>query len=176
VNQVIVSHAHYDHIGNLELFPAAEIVISRREYDFWTGPYATRFQFAMSAEQEDVAVLRRLVDEDRVTFFTGTHTAAPGIEIVEVGGHTAGQSVTIVSTPDGPVVLASDAVHYYEELERDRPFMAVADLALMYRAFDQVAELTQDAGSVLVAGHDPLVAERFAPCSATDPEFALRIR
>src|SRR5690606_36585983 len=46
IDQVVVTHAHYDHIGNLHRFPDAEVVIARREYEFWTGPYANRFQLA----------------------------------------------------------------------------------------------------------------------------------
>jgi glyoxylase-like metal-dependent hydrolase (beta-lactamase superfamily II) len=65
-----------------------------------------------------------------------------------------------VSTAAGPVVLASDAVHYYEELERDRPFSTVASLADMYAAFDQIRDLARD-GALVVAGHDPLVADLF---------------
>ena len=60
----------------------------------------------------------------------------------------------------GPVVLASDAVHYYEELERDRPFSTVANLADMYAAFDRIREMGEG-GARVVAGHDPLVTERF---------------
>ncbi len=50
-------------------------------------------------------------------------------------------------------------MHYYEELERDRPFSIVANLAEMYAAFDRIRELA--AGARVVAGHDPLVADRF---------------
>ena len=72
-----------------------------------------------------------------------------------------------MATAGGPVILASDAVHYYEELERDRPFSIVASLADMYAAFDQIRELA--AGARVVAGHDPLVAERFGdPADAHD--------
>src|SRR5262249_61206556 len=71
------------------------------------------------------------------------------------------------ATAAGPVVLASDAVHYYEELERDRPFSTVASLPDMYAAFDQIRELAQD-GARVVAGHDPLVAERFPSRAGTD--------
>jgi hypothetical protein len=51
-------------------------------------------------------------------------------------------------------------VHYFEELERDRPFSIVASLADMYAAFDQIRELAHG-GARVVAGHDPLVAKRF---------------
>ena len=68
----------------------------------------------------------------------------------------------------GQVVLASDAVHYYEELERDRPFSLVADLPAMYAAFDQIRELEQDPGTVVVAGHDPAVLDRFPGRAGSD--------
>jgi hypothetical protein len=58
-------------------------------------------------------------------------------------------------------VLAADAVHFYEELERDRPFFIVADLPDMYRGFDVVREMCEEQGSVLVAGHDADVRRRF---------------
>jgi hypothetical protein len=60
------------------------------------------------------------------------------------------------------VVLASDALHFYAEAERDRPFAIVADLPAMYRAYDLLNELARQPGTHLVAGHDPLVSERFA--------------
>ena len=68
--------------------------------------------------------------------------------------------------------LASDAVHYFEELERDRPFSIVASLADMYAAFDQIRELA-GGGARVVAGHDPLVAERFG--HAADPPGVITI-
>jgi len=69
-------------------------------------------------------------------------------------------------------VLASDAVHYYDELDLDRPFAVFADLEGMYRGFDTVRELA--AGGVVVAGHDPAVLTRFTPWDAADPGFAVR--
>jgi glyoxylase-like metal-dependent hydrolase (beta-lactamase superfamily II) len=157
VDQLVVSHAHYDHIGNLHRFPNAEIVIARREYEFWTGPYAGRFQLAHATEPAELACLADAGARGRLRFVDDTLDLAPGIELVVVGGHTPGQMVAKV----GPLVLAADAVHFYEELERDRPFVVVADLPDMYRGFDVVREMCEDAGTALVAGHDADVRRRF---------------
>jgi glyoxylase-like metal-dependent hydrolase (beta-lactamase superfamily II) len=160
VGQVVLTHAHYDHIGGLPVFTAAEVIITHDEYDFWTGPMGRRGQFAHTTEASELAHLRELRATGRLTLAGQAHQIAPGIELIQVGGHTPGQAIVTVSTAAGPVVLASDAVHYYEELERDRPFCVVANLGDMYAAFDQIRELAQD-GALVVAGHDPLVADLF---------------
>ena len=67
-----------------------------------------------------------------------------------------------MATADGTVILASDALHFYEEVERDRPFAIVADLPAMYRGYDTLAQLAAQPATHLVAGHDPLVRWRFA--------------
>jgi glyoxylase-like metal-dependent hydrolase (beta-lactamase superfamily II) len=164
VTAVVVTHAHWDHAGNVAEFPHAQVVMTEAEYGFWTSPLAARRQFAEHFEPGDVDRLGRARAEDRLTLFTGRLTLAPGIELLEVGGHTPGQLVAVVGAPDGGTrVLASDALHFYEEVERDRPFAILADLPGMYRAYDTLAQLGSQPGTHLVAGHDPLVRARFAP-------------
>lgn len=172
--QLILTHAHYDHAGNVRHFGASEVVMTRREFEFWTGPLGKRAQFAHSTEVADIDHLETLAAQSRLCLVAGWHPLAPGIDIIEVGGHTPGQLVVSVATDAGSVVLASDAMHYYEELERDRPFAIVADLEGMYRAFDALRDMQSQPGCVLVAGHDPAVMTRF-PAIPDQEGFAVRV-
>lgn len=175
VDMVVITHCHYDHTGNVGLFPGVPIVISDRELEFWSGPMAKRFQFASSLEAEDIEVILQREREGEVTRISGTTEIAPGVTAIEVGGHTPGQLILLVDGLDGTVLLTSDAVHYYAEVERDWPFIIAADLPATYEALDIVSELSQVPGTAYVAGHDPLVLERFPPIDAADPGFGVRI-
>jgi glyoxylase-like metal-dependent hydrolase (beta-lactamase superfamily II) len=171
VSVLILTHAHYDHIGNIEQFPAADLVMSAKEFEFWTSPLGGRPLFATSAEADDIAALRRAHADGRLTLLPGpaegpgpaAHTIAGNLRVLEVGGHTPGQLIVLARTEDGEAVLASDALHYYDEVRLDRPFAHVADLPAMYQTLDLLRELAGDGTRQLVAGHDPAVMHRFTP-------------
>lgn len=174
VSTVLISHFHYDHVGNLGAFPHAELIVGRTELDFWTGTIARRAQFAAHVEAPEIARIARAVEDGRVRTTAGEEEVLPGIRAIEVGGHSPGQLMVEVAGTDGPVLLTSDAVHFYEEMELDRPFGVVADLAAMYRAYDILRE-REEHGMTLVAGHDPVVMDRFADSDA-DTGLAVEIK
>jgi glyoxylase-like metal-dependent hydrolase (beta-lactamase superfamily II) len=161
---VVVTHAHYDHVGNLAKFPGSDIVIAEKELTFWATEVSRNAQFQHAVEDDELAALRAAYDEGRVVTFAGRHEVAPGIEVLEVGGHTPGQSVVKVETGDGAVLLASDSIHYYEEYEHNMPFMAAANLVDMYLAYERVRAMVSS-GEVdhVVSGHDPSTLQRFRP-------------
>jgi glyoxylase-like metal-dependent hydrolase (beta-lactamase superfamily II) len=174
VSRVVATHFHYDHIGNLRMFPEAEILASGLEVDFWTGPWARREQFAQVVEGPEIAYVQTADKEGRLTRLGDEDEIAPGLRTRWVGGHTPGQLVVTVSTGGREVVLASDAVHLYEEVERDRPFAILSDVPEMYQAYELLRDLTSGEDRVLVAGHDPLVMERFPAVDGLD-QMAVRL-
>jgi glyoxylase-like metal-dependent hydrolase (beta-lactamase superfamily II) len=173
---VVLTHAHYDHAGNVDLFPTSNVVMAERELSFWTGRHARRTMFAHSVDIDGLERIGTIKSQGRLRLFEGALDLAPGIAVIEVGGHTPGQSVVKVNTTDGAVLLASDAVHYYEEYERDMLFMSVADLVDMYEGFDYIRGLVSS-GEVdhLVAGHDPSTLSRFAPVAGPYGHLAATI-
>jgi glyoxylase-like metal-dependent hydrolase (beta-lactamase superfamily II) len=175
VSQVLVTHFHYDHVGNLDAFPGAQLVVPERELEFWTGPSRRRGLFARDVEAAEVRFVEEAQREGRVRTISGRAEVAPGVVSITVGGHSPGQQVVLVETAGGPVVLASDAVHFTEELELERPFAVVADLEAMYRAYDVVRDLGREPGAVVVPGHDPDVMGRFPGLSGAGADLAVRL-
>jgi glyoxylase-like metal-dependent hydrolase (beta-lactamase superfamily II) len=112
---------------------------------------------------------------DRLELFTGAYDLAPGVRVIQVGGHTPGQSILEVTTPVGRAVLTSDAMHYYEQLARDRPFRQVTDVRGTFRAFERLREIVDGDEHLLVAGHDPDVFARFGQWTPDTADIAVQV-
>lgn len=174
VAHLVVTHLHYDHVGHISDFPAARVLLQRAEYEFWTSPMAQRGEYPHLTEPADLAYLTGQLHAGRLQLVEGECTVVPGVTLHQVGGHTPGLQVVRVRTASGHVVLASDATHFYENIEADRPYSIVDHLPSMYAAFDTVRALA-DGDELVVPGHDPLVLERF-PCAGEGLEgLAVRV-
>ncbi len=160
VELVVVSHFHYDHVGDLTPYPNAKFVIQDREMAFWTGRYAARKEFRVVIEAADVHALLDANFARRVRWVDGDEELVPGVSAHLVGGHSAGLQAVKVDTANGPVVLALDAAHFYENVERDAPFATLHNLEGMYAAFDRLHQLAGVRGTI-VPGHDPEVLRRY---------------
>jgi glyoxylase-like metal-dependent hydrolase (beta-lactamase superfamily II) len=156
----LITHLHYDHWAGHHFFPGAEYWIQKDEVAFWTGPWGRYDAFGQSANVESLARLVTVNYAGRVRFVDGEREVLPGIRVHRVGGHTAGLQIVTVQTARGPVVLTSDASHFYRNVETRQPVQIITSLPEMLQAFETIHELAGPE-KLIVAGHDPQVAERF---------------
>ena len=91
VSRVVLTHLHYDHTGNLDLFPDAELLVAARDLDFWLGPLARRAQFAHAVEAAELGQVLAAVDAGRVRRLEGGEEIAEGVHAILLGGHSPGQ-------------------------------------------------------------------------------------
>ncbi len=171
---VILSHMHYDHCGNLDQFPKARIYLQDREMAFATGRYMREEVLRMAFSVDYVTDLVRALYDDRVEFIDGVREIAPGITLHHVGGHTDGLQIVRVWTRRGWVVLASDATHFYDNMNRTNPFPIVFNVGHMLEAYRTIAALA-DSPQHIIPGHDPLVMQRFPAASKETEGIAVRL-
>jgi glyoxylase-like metal-dependent hydrolase (beta-lactamase superfamily II) len=117
LKDVVLTHLHYDHCGNLGRFPAARFHLQESEIHYATGRYMAYPKLSHSFEVEDVCDVVRLNYRRRIKFYNGDAELAPGIELYAAGGHSAGLQFARGNTARGWVVVASDVSHFYENME-----------------------------------------------------------
>src|SRR5262249_43909320 len=91
-----------------------------------------------------------------------------------IGGHTKGLQVVRLWTSRGWLVLASDASHYYANMEQGRPFPIVLDVGAMLDGHERLRELAQSPAHIL-PGHDPAVMQRYPAAGAGLGDIAVRL-
>jgi glyoxylase-like metal-dependent hydrolase (beta-lactamase superfamily II) len=167
VDDVVLTHLHYDHAGNFDRFPKARFHLQEREIHYATGRYMRFPRLSHSFEVEDVCGIVRLNYARRVLFYAGDAELAPGITLHAAGGHSDGLQFVKVNTARGPVVLASDVSHFYENLASGRPFPTAFHVGEMLEGFEKLLAVAPGERHI-VPGHDPLVMRLYP---APSPEL-----
>ena len=174
VKNVVVTHLHYDHVGNFDLFPAAAFHLQDDELSYATGRHMSHPVFSGAFEVEDVVGMVRNVYHGRVRFHDGDAELFPGVSVHLIGGHTKGLQVVRVATRGGWLVLASDASHFYANMEQERPFPIVYSVADMVQGYGRLRELAESPAHI-VPGHDPEVLRRYPAPRADLAGIAARL-
>lgn len=174
VEDVVVTHLHYDHIGGHDQFPAARYHLQELEMQFATGRHMCSHALNHPFTVDHVTEMVRRVFEGRVRFVSGACELAPGVTLHLVGGHSMGLQVVRVRTRRGWVVLASDACHFYENMEAQAPFPIVYNLGDMVCGWEILHELATSPAHI-VPGHDPLVLARYPAVSRDLDGIAVRL-
>ena len=172
VQDVIITHLHYDHAGNLDRFPNARFHLQDREMAYATGRFMGHRVLRTPFSVDDVALMVRHVYAERAVFHDGAGEIAPGVTVHRVGGHSDGLQAVRVETRRGPVVLASDATHLYANMGTATPFPIVFHVGAMLEGW-RVLEGLAGSRERVVPGHDPLVTEVYPRASAEVEAWAL---
>lgn len=173
IQDVVISHLHYGHAGSLGRFPTARFHIQERELHFATGRHMRSHAIRRPFECEHVVAMIRALYADRVAVHTGEAEIAPGVTLHRAGGHSDGLQVVRVMTARGPVVIASDAMHFYADAERENPFPIIFDLGEVVQGWRVTRALAGGAESAVIPGHDPVVLKRFPNLPGHGGEVAM---
>jgi len=119
VEYVLLTHLHWDHAGNCDLFPEARVLVQEAEARYALTPgrfFRKSFLAPLSGYEYPPPYLLPNLD-----FITGERTIRPGVTVVPVPGHTPGSMAVLVDTERGRYCIAGDAVMSYENFEDDVP-------------------------------------------------------
>jgi len=162
VTDLIVSHAHWDHMGGIALFPRATIWIQKQEFTYYTGDAWQEGGRSGGIDRADILHLVerntagsvRLVDGDSVQIL-------PGITVFTGARHTYASQYVLVEGPQR-FVLASDNAYLYRNITESRPSATFSpeDVSGNLAAVRRMILLAGDTSRV-VPGHDAAVFERF---------------
>ena len=139
-----------------------------------TGRHMAHGALRVAYDVDDVAGMVRQVYAGRVRFHDGDAELKPGISLHRIGGHTMGMQVVRLWTRRGWVVLASDASHFYANMEEARPYPTVFNVGEMIEGYATLRRLA-DSPQHIVPGHDPLVMARYPEPTAELAGIAVRL-
>lgn len=160
IDTVIISHPHFDHVDGLALFPHAQVYLQRDAYRFVTeqAPVSEFLRESGFPRREDAELLLNLAWDGRLHLLDGDFELFPGIQLIQVDGHHPGHQIVRIETGLAPLILASDAVHQYANLERNIPMgLFQGELVDVVQALKTITAME----GVVVAGHDVEVVDRF---------------
>ena len=160
ITDLVISHAHWDHSDGADLFPKAQIWMQRDEYRYYTGDAWQPDGKHGGIDPDDVQMFVRFNVSGRMHLVDGEQEILPGIRVYTGGRHTFASQYLSVPTRSGTVVLASDNMYLYENLEKHAAIAQTFDAASNLKAQDRMKEIAGDPKRI-VPGHDPAVMTRY---------------
>lgn len=147
IELVILTHLHWDHAGNNELFKHAVFYVQQRELDYAMAPLAIQKN----------AYNQALLSKTKYITLNGSAEITDGISVISTPGHSPGSQSVIVNTEQGSYILVGDLICLYACMERDPMIIngLHTDLFEYYESLDRVSAT----GFRVLPGHEPKILE-----------------
>jgi len=161
IEDIILTHLHYDHAGTLDRYPNARFYVQDSEMAYVTSRCMCSRLLRRGYEVDDVVHLVRCVFRDQVAFADVNHEITSGLSLHHVGGHTGGSQIVRIWTKRGWVVLASDSAHLFVNAQQGAPFPSVYRVDEMMEGYRTILRMAQGSWAHVIPGHDPLIMQMY---------------
>ena len=163
ISDIILSHPHWDHMGGINLFPNARVWIQKEDFDYFVGAAWQKEGSNGGFAKRDVRQLVDLNLNGKVTLIEGDNKQIlPGITVYTGSKHTFNSQYVLVNTGNNKVVLASDNIWIYYNLEHLTPASTggTLDPPGYIKAMQRMKSLVTDV-KFIIPGHDAAIFSRF---------------
>ncbi|UCC73650.1 MAG: N-acyl homoserine lactonase family protein [Gemmatimonadota bacterium] len=161
IDDIIITHMHWDHVDGVDLFPNAEVWVQKAEFEYYVGDAWQTGGTHRGIESRDVLKLVRLNTEGRLTLVDGDdQPIMDGITVYTGPRHTYASQYVGVSSAEGTVVIASDNVPTYANLETGSPPTTTFDPNADLRAYDRMKQIASSP-DLIIPGHDGAVLTKY---------------
>jgi glyoxylase-like metal-dependent hydrolase (beta-lactamase superfamily II) len=164
VNDIILTHAHWDHMGGLAPYTKARIWIQEAEYQFALSKTTGQNSESSGIRGQDVQQLLSAQKQGRLNLVHGEKTLAPGVTMTLSADHTPGHQYVTVETLDGPVIIGGDSTYLYHNNQWQ---VSIGSAHNHEANLSAIREMQRRAASpfLILPGHDPLVMQWFPAVS-----------
>jgi N-acyl homoserine lactone hydrolase len=147
IEQVVMSHLHWDHAGGLEFLPHADVYVNRRELEFAFAPAV--YQAVYYDQRDfDLPLNWKQLDGEHDLFGDGN------LVIFPTPGHTPGHQILLVRLGGGAIMLLSDAAFQIEKM-RARVLPAIIwNPDEIVASWDRIEELERENDAELICAHE----------------------
>jgi len=142
IDVVVLTHLHWDHSQNVDLFPSAEFLLHSDALEYSKAPRKSEWAIPQYFSKTLEGLRVRGIDEgDEVE---------PGVRCLHTPGHSRGHMSVVVETSQGPAVIAGDALSDAGTIDRGTPAL------IFWNEEEARASIRKilDAASVIYPGHD----------------------
>lgn len=149
IDILFLSHLHFDHVLNFDLFTNARILVSESEWDYAENPH-----------EKDIFIpgfIRPALEIADLMVFSGAPEIARGVQTMHTPGHTPGHYSLVITTAEKEtVVIAGDAIKTAQEALRERSALEVMQFDPEERSQDTIKRIKEIADRIIPGHYPPL--------------------